>query len=83
MCPRMGAGTFPNNLSVILRDLIHEFQPLLWVKCQGFLVDDQPNMHHDATLGCDFLILTEFDISYSTKQMKWQGRSVALKHVMI
>jgi hypothetical protein len=64
------AGTFPNNLSVVLRDLVFpEFSSSLVVERHGFLVFDQLDVHYDVILGRDFLIPTEFDISYSNKTM--------------
>jgi hypothetical protein len=74
------AGTFPNNLSVVLRDLVFpEFSSSLVVERHGFLVFDQPDVPYDVILGRDFLIPTEFDISYSNKMMTWHRRMVALK----
>ena len=75
------AGTFPNTLSVMLRDLVFlEFSISLVVARHGFLVFDQPDVRrYDVILGRDFLIPTEFDISYSNKSMTWHGRTVILK----
>jgi hypothetical protein len=74
------AGTFSNTLSVVLRDLVFpEFASSLVVERHGFFVFDQPEVRYDVILGRDFLIPTEFDISYSAKSMTWHGRTVALK----
>jgi len=75
------AGPLKTNRAVNLDNLTFpEFSKALKFDHLQARLFDQPGIRYDVILGRDFMNSAKFDICYSDATMKWEGRSVPLKH---